>query len=167
MSRHWLTRPTSAPFRVRAAHPYPASYPSAHQLEDQPDLTVSCCLSATGVRFLGHPVPAEDLSLPHGQPTERHQPPGPQRGFHVPHERDTTGVGAPLTPRRRCLSGRQDRYRPAPASSQRPALHPTTTTHRRGLGSRGIIRGSLTFTRPVFPGPVAPGWNESPWAHDT
>ena len=34
-------------------------------------------------------------------------PPGPQRGFHVPHERDTTGVGAPFTPRRRCPSGWQ------------------------------------------------------------
>jgi len=32
---------------------------------------------------------------------------GPQRGCHVPHERDTTGVGAPFIPRRRCPSGWQ------------------------------------------------------------
>ena len=91
-------------------------------------------------------------------------PPGPQRGFHVPHERDTTGVGAPFTPRRRCPSGWRDLHHPAPAASQRPALHPAATTHRRGLGSRDIIGSSLTFTRPVFPGPVAPGWNGNPWA---
>ena len=30
---------------------------------------VSCCLSATGIRLLGHPAPAGELSLPHGRPT--------------------------------------------------------------------------------------------------
>jgi hypothetical protein len=30
---------------------------------------------------------------------------GPHRGCHVLHERDTTGLGAPCTPRRRCSSG--------------------------------------------------------------
>ena len=29
----------------------------------------------------------------------------------------------------------------------------------RGSASRGINRGSITFTRPVFPSPTPPGWN--------
>ena len=86
--------------------PYPASYPRATWRRTSHALSVSRCLSAAGVRFLGHPVPAGELRLPHGRPTGR-RPPGPQRGFHVPHERDTTGVGAPFTPRRRCPPGRQ------------------------------------------------------------
>jgi hypothetical protein len=122
-------------------------FPAAFRL---PALASRAVLSRWGVR------------LPHGQPTGRE--PGPPRGFHVPHERDTTGVGAPLTPRRRCPPGRSDLYQPAPADSQRPALHPAAPFHRRGLGSRGIIGGSLAFTRPVFPWPVAPGWNENPRA---
>lgn len=30
---------------------------------------VSCRLSATGIGFLGHPVPAQEFGLPHGRPT--------------------------------------------------------------------------------------------------
>jgi hypothetical protein len=54
--------------------------------------------------------------------------------------------------------------RPAPAASQRPVLHPAPTSHLRGLPSRSIVEDSVSFTRPVFPLPVAPGWNGSPWA---
>ena len=42
-----------------------------------------------------------------------------------------------------------------------PVQQPTT----RGFLSRGIIKGSLSFTRPAFPSPVAPGWSGSPWAY--
>ena len=50
--------------------------------------------------------------------------------------------------------------RPAPAASQRPVPKPRHI-HRtmRGSPSRGINRGLLTFTRPVFPSPAPPGWN--------
>ena len=41
---------------------------------------------------------------------------------------------------------------------------PTATTHQRGSTMTRHHQGSLTFTRPVFPSPVAPGWNEDPWA---
>src|SRR5699024_577014 len=30
---------------------------------------VSCCLSAAGIGFLGHPVPVGEFNLPHGRPT--------------------------------------------------------------------------------------------------
>jgi hypothetical protein len=98
-SLHKLTRPTSAPFRVRATRPYPVSYPEG-LMEDQPNLPVSCCLSATGVRFLGHPVPAGDLSVPHSQPTGRQKktptrtPTGFPRFTRVRYDRG----GCPLNP---------------------------------------------------------------------
>ena len=41
-----------------------------------------------------------------------------------------------------------------------PVQQPTTG----GFLSRGIIKGSLSFTRPAFPWPVAPGWSGSPRA---
>ena len=41
-----------------------------------------------------------------------------------------------------------------------PVQQPTTG----GFLSRGIIKGSRSFTRPAFPWPVAPGWIGSPWA---
>jgi hypothetical protein len=58
------------------------------------DLVVpfSCCLSVAGIGFSGHPLPAGDLGLPCGRLTGRCRTPS---GFHVPHVRDTTGVGAP------------------------------------------------------------------------
>jgi hypothetical protein len=41
-----------------------------------------------------------------------------------------------------------------------PVQQPTTG----GFLSRGIIKGSRSFTRPAFPWPVAPGWSGSPRA---
>jgi len=48
----------------------------------------------------------------------------------------------------------------AAARPYTPVQQPTTG----GFLSRGIIKGSRSFTRPAFPWPVAPGWNGSPWA---
>jgi len=49
-------------------------------------LPISCCLSATGIRFLGvlfpHGIQLSSRSAYHTRPQERC---GPQRGFHVPH----------------------------------------------------------------------------------
>ena len=39
-----------------------------------PAAPVSCCLSANGLRFLGHPAPAGELNLPCGRPTGRTRP---------------------------------------------------------------------------------------------
>ena len=123
----------------------------------------SRCLSATGVRFLGHPVPAGELDLPYGRLTGafRHRTPtGFPRSTRVRHDRG----GCPLNSGTAMLSRLTMGIQPAPAASQRPVLHPAGTTHRRGSRLRSIIRGSLAFTRPVFPLPVTPGWNGSPWA---
>jgi hypothetical protein len=61
-----------------------------------PIVSVSCCLSAAGIRFLGLPVPAEEFCFSHDRPTRHRKALGPRRGFHVPHERDTGGFGCPL-----------------------------------------------------------------------
>ena len=59
-------------------------------------ISVSCRLSAAGVRFLGI------LSRPGIPPLLRSayhaSQRGPERVFHVPHARDTAGAGCPLYP---------------------------------------------------------------------
>jgi hypothetical protein len=56
-----FTRPASASFRSRHL-PYPAGSPTVM-------LRHSLCLSATGFRFSGRPVPAEGIGIPCGQLT--------------------------------------------------------------------------------------------------
>jgi hypothetical protein len=75
--------PTSAPFRVG----------------QRPIQPVSRCLSAAGVRFLGHLFPAAGLGLPCGRLTGRARR---RRGYHVPHQGETMGVSALFTPGSGC-----------------------------------------------------------------
>jgi hypothetical protein len=139
LSRAHLT--ASAPFRARASARYPASYP-ARPAEGQP----SCpgFLPPFGHRhsLLGHPVPARDLGLPYGRLTGHHRVAGPGRGFHVPHLRDTTGVGALSTPGTAVLAPAGCRARPSPAASQQPVPAPRNRLPPRGYSSRGINEGS-------------------------
>jgi hypothetical protein len=72
--------------------------------------------------------------------------------------------GCPLHSGTAMLSRLAKNPQPAPAASQRPVLHPAGTSHLRSQRSRSIIRGSVAFTRPVFPLPVVCGWNAGPWA---
>ena len=115
-----LTRPASAPFRVRASAPIRPVMREPLAEEPASSVPVSCCLSATGIRFSGRPAPAGEFSLPHGRPTRRSIPPGPHRGCHVPHETDTTGVGALCTPGTVVRSRPARSLRAAPAAFQRP-----------------------------------------------
>jgi len=60
-------------------------------------------------------------------------PPGPRRGYRVPHARAATGVGAPYTPRTVVLTrpGRlPDRHPPLPSGQ---SLNPATTSHHARL----------------------------------
>ena len=101
----------------------------------------------------------QGIGSPHGRPTDPHRA-GPRRGYRVPHARATTGVGTPYTPRTMVLtqpSRLPDRHPPHPSGSPyTPPQHPIT----RGSASRGIKQGFITFTRPVFPSPTPPGWNQ-------
>jgi hypothetical protein len=58
---------------------------------------VSCCLSATGIRFSGHPVPAQDLRVPHGRPTRQRRA-WTQTGFPRSTPARYDRVGCPLYP---------------------------------------------------------------------
>jgi hypothetical protein len=90
---------------------------------------VSCCLSATGVRFSGHPHPARELCLPHGRPTAAEHGGGPV-GVSTFHTHEIRPGWVPSLPRgRRCSSWTGCRARPAPAASQRLSLHSVTTSH--------------------------------------
>jgi hypothetical protein len=103
-----------------------------HPLAEEPAIMVpvSCCLSAAGIRFSGHPVPARELGLPHGRLTGRHNAPGPGRGFRVPHCEIRPGWVPPRPRGRRCSPGQM----PCPASACRfPAaspFYPAPASHR-------------------------------------
>jgi hypothetical protein len=123
----------------------------------------SCCLSATGLGLSGHPVPARELGLPHGRLT-RHNAPGPGRGFHVPHQRATTGMGASSTPGTAVLSWPDavpGQRLPLPSGQSLP---PRTHNPSRGSAITGHQRRFTRFTRPACPSPVIPGWDGNPRA---
>ena len=101
--------------------------------------------------LLGHPIPAGELGLPHGRLTGQDQPPGPRRGYRVPHARAATGVGAPYNPRTSGAHPAGSPPRPAPAASQRPVPKPRHDIPPReallhgpstGVQSRSPVRSS-------------------------
>ena len=108
--------------------------------------------------LLGHPLPGEELSPPHGRLTGRTA--GPRRGFRVPHARAATGEGALYTPGTTVLIPTDGDFRPASAASQRPVPAPRSSL--RGLRLTRSQRGFKPFARPVFPSLWPPGWNGPP-----
>jgi hypothetical protein len=111
---------------------------------------VSCCLSAAGVRFSGHPVPARELGLPYGRLTGHHTwcrtLTGLPRSAPARYDRD----GCPLYPGDGgALPGRM----PCPASACRsaaaspctPLEHPTggATHHGASTGVHAIHPSGL------------------------
>jgi len=143
--------------------PYPASC-ARRPAEGRPLASVSCRLSAAGIRFPGHPTLAGRLGLPCGRLTGHITVLGSHRGSHVPHARDATGVGASCISGAAVLIRPTKNPRPAPAASQRPAPTPRLIHHRRGSRITRHQRRFTRFTRPVCPLPVTPGWNRGPSA---
>src|SRR6185312_17252810 len=89
---------------------------------------------------------------------------GIQRDCHVPHERDTTGVGAPYIPRHGGVPW--PRLGPSTSACRIPAACPTTPlthhickAHHHGTSS-GIYQCSPVQSSPS---PVASGCNGRPW----
>jgi hypothetical protein len=113
----------------------------------------------------GHPVPAGELGLPCGRLTgpccQGRTPTGLPRSARMSCGRG----GCPLYPGD---CGARTAGRSSPAAARRlAAARPCTPVQQPTTGgflSRGIIKGSRSFTRPAFPSPVAPGWNRSPRA---
>jgi hypothetical protein len=115
---------------------------------------VSCCLSATGIRFSVTLFPPGTWAfLTVGLPgtTWRPDPDGVST-FHTCEIRP--GWVPPLPRGRRC-SSRPDAVpgRRLPLRSGQ-SLHPATASHQRGSAITGHQRGFTRFTRPVCPSPV-------------
>jgi hypothetical protein len=154
---------TSAPFRARPQGQYPASYPGRPPGEDGLVPRFPAAFRCTGVRFLSILFPpGRQLPLRSAYQARCLDP----DGFSTFHASETRPGWAPSIPRgRRCshgrliFSGRRLPHSNGLALLPRCHLPPT-----RGSDSRGIIKGSLAFTRPVFSLPVAPGRIGSPWA---
>jgi hypothetical protein len=94
-----------------------------------------------GLRLLGHHLPAEAFGPPYGRLTGR-QAAGPRQGYHVPRERELTGVGALSTAGARCLAhpdASQDVRAGmgpcfvAPLSPRQPLRRPAMTQPQQGL----------------------------------
>ena len=119
----------------------------------------------TGIRFLGHPVPAEVIRFPHGQRTRRRCRRPDLNGVAVFRTSQTRPGWVPPIPRdRRCSLagvGSTDQRLPHPSGRSCTLLeHPTCRAHdyeaSSGVHSRSPVRSS--------PSPVASGWNGRPWA---
>jgi hypothetical protein len=83
--------------------------------------------------------------------------PGPRRGCHVPHDTDTTGVGALCTPGTVVRSRPAKSPRAAPAASQLPAPISRSNIPSARLLMTRRQRGFMFFTHPVFPSLWPPG----------
>ena len=88
--------------------PYPTSYAQTTRRR-VPVLrpAVSCCLSAIGIGFLGHPAPAGDLNLPHGRPTGPRNWPDPNGVVVLHMSKLRPGRAPPLSRGRWCAPGRR------------------------------------------------------------
>ena len=107
-----LVRPLDTLLAKGSAHPYPIRGLSVYHLWGQltcstsarfrvgygpiQQVVYSLCLSAAGVGFLEHPIPAEELTRSYDGATNISI--RPHRGFPVPHTGDTAGAGAYGTP---------------------------------------------------------------------
>jgi hypothetical protein len=130
-----------------------------HRQEPQQRQRVGHAEGASRNSTAGHP----HTVTPSDQSAHQNRSPGLRRGSTF-RMRETRPGRVPPQPRGDGAHTAGKMTPAAAAASQRPALHPTATTHLRGSLCRGFLRGSLAFTRPVFPSPVTTGWNGSPWA---
>jgi hypothetical protein len=128
----WAHLIASARFRVRAPGPVSGQLSETTSGGASHRVPVSCCLSATGVRFSIILFPPRDWAfLTVGLPAPGA---GPRRGYRVPHARAMTGVGALYTPRTTVLT---PIWGTSPAGACRStAARPSTPLQHR------ILRGS-------------------------
>ena len=136
---------------------YPASYAASPAGGPGMTALVSCCLSAAGPRFLGHPVPPGDsapltIGLPHRQQAAR-----TRAGFPCSARVRPGRLRVPSVPRgRRCPHDRSS-SRPPPAASQRPAPGaPDCDPPRDVLLTRHQQGFTVIHPTPAFPSPVTP-----------
>jgi len=152
--------PRQRPFRPSISS-YPASYPETVGGGADHVVPVSCCLSATGVRFSIILFPPRDWAfLTVGLPA-----PGGRTQTGLPRSARTSydRGGSPLYPE-------DDGARPdlGDVPSRRLPLHggssfnPAPASHLAGVCLTRHQRGFKQFSRPVFPSPVAARMEREP-----
>jgi hypothetical protein len=146
--------------RLRARAPGPVSGQLCSAPGGGPGITalVSRCLSAAGIRFLGHPVPpGASAPLTIGLPP-RHLAARTRAGFPCSARVRPGRLRVPSVPRgRRCPHDRSS-SRPPPAASQRPApAAPDCNPPRDASLTRHHQGFSVIHPTPAFPSPVIPG----------
>jgi hypothetical protein len=82
--------------------------------------TVSCCLSAAGLRFSGRPTPGRHQSTSRSAYQTETAGLDRVRGYHVPHGTETTGEDALCAPETVVCSRPASSVRTAPVAFQRP-----------------------------------------------
>src|SRR6188768_2621811 len=131
-SLHRLTCPRQHPFRGRAPGPVSSQLSSNDGLEEPFKVVlVSCRLSPAGIRFLDILFPPKNSApLTVGLPT-RHQDGPDSVGVPMFRTHEMQPGWVPPVPRAAVSSRPAQPLRSAPAASQRPALYPAETSHRR------------------------------------
>ena len=162
---HRLTCPRQHPFRGRAPGPVSSQLSSNDGLKEPFKVVlVSCRLSPAGIRFLDILFPPENSALLTVGLPIRHQDGPDSVGVPMFRTHEMRPGWVPPVPRgRRCPPDRRslsDRRLPLPNGQPYTPLKPPTG----GAADNGAYEDSLAFTRPVFPSPVAPGWNGNPSA---
>lgn len=164
---HRLTCPRQHPSRKGLRHlagagirPLIPKVTAGERRSDDPG--VSCRLSATGIGFLGILGPAQHR-LPsrvayHAARLDGADPAGVST-FHLREIRP--GWVPPLL---RGGGAHATGQHPPVATCRFPAAspQPRSCLPPSGASCDEAFRGSLAFTRPAFPSPVTPGWNQEP-----
>lgn len=128
------------------------------QRRGQSRVSISCRLSATGIRLLGI---LSRRGVPLSSRSAYQAVPGPRHGFHVPHTRVTAGLGALFTPR---PSGALTAG-PIPPAAARPLFQGPGPITPAFIPSPGAIyyeassRVRLRSPARPSPLPVIPGWS--------
>jgi hypothetical protein len=122
---------------------------------------VSRCLSTTGIRFSGHPSPAEEFNLPHGRPT---RPAGLDLDGIVTFRTSKmrSDWAPPSTPGRRCSPGLIVPLASACRFSTASPAHPATTSHLRGSTMTRRRRGFTHVRPPDLPLACGPRMEREP-----
>ena len=160
LSRAHLT--ASAPFRARAPGPVSGQLSGTASGGASHHVPVSCCLSATGIRFSVTLFPPGSWAfLTVGLPGTTLRP--DPDGVSTFHTCEIRPGWVPSLPRGRRCSSRPDavpgRRLPLPSGQ---SLHPATASHQRGHSSRGINEGSRDSPVRSAPGLRPPGWDGKP-----
>lgn len=159
--------PRGHPFGSGHQARYPAgSFTTFGRRGPKPRSWCSRRLSARRHWLVGSSCPAEELSLPHGQPTSRPVDRLDPDGVSTFHTHEQRPGWVPSRPRgRRCPPRPPPNRRPPPAVSQRhgpctPVLLAPTGAQRNEASSRVHCCSPVRSS----PSPVVPGCNRDPWA---